>query len=67
MNLIEKIKHKYALSEQGAHDMIKGIIAVTLSNLAFMFPVGLLYLLAEDILNGAIDHKKYPLYNRFLS
>ena len=62
MNLIEKIKHKYALSEQGAHDMIKGIIAVTLSNLAFMFPVGLLYLLAEDILNGAIDHKKYPLY-----
>ena len=62
MNLIEKIKHKYALSDQGARDMIKGIIAVTLANLAFMFPVGLLYLLAEDILNGSIDSGKLPLY-----
>ena len=62
MNLIEKIKHKYALSEQGAHDMIKAIVAVTLSNLTFMFPVGLLYLLAEDILNGSFDRSKFPLY-----
>lgn len=62
MNLIEKIKHKYALSEQGARDMIKAIIAVTLSNLTFMFPVGLLYLLAEDILNGSFDRSKFPLY-----
>ena len=62
MNLIEKIKHKYALSDQGAHGMIKAIIAVTLSNLVFMFPVGLLYLLAEDILNGSFDQSKFPIY-----
>ena len=62
MNLIEKVKHKYALSEQGAHDMIKAIIAVTLSNLTFMFPVGLLYLLSEDILSGSFDRSRFPLY-----
>ena len=62
MNLIEKIKHKYALSDQGAHGMIKAIFAVTLSNLVFMFPVGLLYLLAEDILNGSFDQSKFPVY-----
>lgn len=62
MNLIEKIKHKYALSEQGARDMIKGIAAVTLSNLTLMLPVGLLYLLAEDILNGSFDRTKFPVY-----
>ena len=62
MNLIEKIKHKYALSEQGAHDMIKAIAAVTLSNLTFMLPVGLLYMLSEDILNGSFDQAKFPVY-----
>ena len=48
----ERLKHKYALSEQGVNDMIKAVIIVTIANLAFMVPVGLLYLLASDILNG---------------
>ena len=47
----ERLKHKYALSEQGVNDMIKAVIIVTIANLAFMVPVGLLYLLASDILN----------------
>lgn len=46
----ERLKHKYALSEQGVNDMIKAVIIVTIANLAFMVPVGLLYLLASDIL-----------------
>lgn len=50
----ERLKHKYALSEQGVNDMIKAVIIVTIANLAFMVPVGLLYLLASDILNGGI-------------
>ena len=45
----ERLKHKYALSEQGVNDMIKAVIIVTIENLAFMVPVGLLYLLASDI------------------
>lgn len=30
MKLIEKVKHKYALSDQGAHGMIRAILAVSL-------------------------------------
>ena len=62
MNIKEKIKHKYALSEQGAQDMIKAIAAVTVSNIVLMFPVGLLYLLASDILNGAVSTSRLPWY-----
>ena len=39
----ERLKHKYALSEQGVNDMIKAVIIVTIANLAFMVPVGLLH------------------------
>lgn len=62
MSIKEKIQHKYALSEQGAGDMIKAILAVTVSNLVLMIPVGLLYLLASDILNGEVSSQKLPLY-----
>ena len=62
MSIIEKIKHKYALSDQGARDMIKAVIAVTISDIVLMFPVGILYLLASDILEGAIGRQHLPLY-----
>ena len=42
--MIKKLQKKYALSEQGAKDLIKGCLACVLQNLSFMFPVGLLYL-----------------------
>ena len=57
----ERLKHKYALSEQGVNDMIKAVIIVTIANLAFMVPVGLLYLLASDILNGGIPSSSRTL------
>lgn len=62
MNIKEKIKHKYALSEQGAQDMIKAILAVTISDLVLMLPVGLLYLLASDILDGTVSQSRLPFY-----
>ena len=37
--MIEKLKHKYALSSKGAKDMIRAFVAVTLSNLVLMLPV----------------------------
>ena len=62
MSLLEKIKHKYALSDQGARDMVKAIGAVTISDIVLMVPVGILYLLASDILKGTIARDRIPLY-----
>ena len=62
MSLLEKIKHKYALSDQGARDMVKAIVAVTISDIVLMVPVGILYLLASDILKGTIARDRMPLY-----
>ena len=38
--MIKKLQKKYALSEQGAKDLIKGCLACVLQNLSLMFPVG---------------------------
>lgn len=45
-------KNKFALSDQGAKEMIFGIISVVAQNLALMFPVSLLYLFTADCING---------------
>ena len=52
--MIKNLQKKYALSEQGAKDLIKGCIACVLQNISFMFPVGLLYSLVKDLINGGI-------------
>ena len=52
--MIEKLMHKYALSRQGAKDLIKGVVACTLQNISFMFPVTLLYLFVKALLNGSV-------------
>ena len=56
--MIEKLKHKYALSEKGAKDMVKAFVAVTLSNLVLMLPVGLMYKLSSYLLDGKIPDKQ---------
>lgn len=50
--MLEKLQKKLALSRQGAKDLIKGCIACCFQNISFMFPVGLLYYLIRDLLNG---------------
>lgn len=50
--MIGKFQRRFALSEKGAWDTVKGSIACALQNVSFMFPVGLLYLLVGDLLNG---------------
>ena len=52
--LKEKLQHKYALSEQGAKDMMKAFVSVTISDIVLMFPVGLLYLLIKDYMNQGL-------------
>lgn len=51
-NMKEKLMHKYALSSQGAQDMIKAFISVTISDLILMIPVSLLYFLVNDYMEG---------------
>ena len=42
---------RFALTEKGAADMLKAILAVTLSNLALMIPVGLLFTFTGEYLS----------------
>lgn len=60
--MIKKLQKKYALSEQGAKDLIKGCLACVLQNLSFMFPVGLLYYMVGDLMNGGVPSEKIPFY-----
>lgn len=60
--MIKKLQKKYALSEQGAKDLIKGCLACVLQNLSFMFPVGLLYYMVSDLMNGGVSGGKIPFY-----
>ena len=57
MSLKEKLMHKYALSQQGASDMIKAFVSVTVSDLVLMIPVSLLYFLVKDYIEGNLAGK----------
>lgn len=62
MSFTEKLQKKYALSEQGAKDLIKGCIACAFQNISFMFPVGVLYYLVKELMEGGIDASRYAFY-----
>ena len=55
--MIEKLMHRYALSRRGAKDLIKGVVACTLQDISFMFPVMLLYLFVKDLLANNLKDK----------
>lgn len=42
--------------------IIKGILCCALQNISFMLPVGLLYLLVGDIMNGTLKTGRIPFY-----
>lgn len=52
--MIKKLQRKFALSEQGAKDLIKGCTACVFHYISLMFPVGILYLLVGELLNGGV-------------
>lgn len=56
--MTEKLKHKYALSAKGAHDMMRAFAAVTIANLVLMLPVGLLYVLSSYLIEGSLPQDK---------
>lgn len=52
--MIKKLQKRFALSEKGAWDAVKGSLACALQNISFMVPVGLLYFLVMDLLSGDV-------------
>lgn len=60
--MIKKLQRKFALSRQGAKDLIKGCLACVLQNISFMFPVGILYYLVSDIFGGGISAGRKAFY-----
>lgn len=60
--MIDKLQHKYALSRQGAVDMIKACVCVTVTNIVLMMSAGILYSLIKDLLEGTLSNDRIPLY-----
>ena len=52
MSIIGTLRHKYALSQQGANDLLKSCLACAGMDIVLMLPVGLMFLLVKDLLEG---------------
>ena len=60
-NMIKALKKKYALSDQGASDLFKGILYSVLANISLMLPVILLAVVLNQLLSpilGIADSEK---------
>ena len=60
--MIKKLQRRFALSEKGAKDVIKGSLFCALQNISFMFPVGLLYCLVNDLFNRSLNAGRIWFY-----
>ena len=60
--MIQKLMHKYALSEQGAKDLIKACVCCTITNFAMMMPAGVLYMLIKDLLEDNLTKGRIGFY-----
>ncbi len=60
--MIQRLQHKYALSHQGAVDMVKACISVTITNIILMMPAGILYLIISDLLSGGLRKERIWTY-----
>lgn len=52
MSVISVLRHRYALSEQGAKDLVKSCLASAAMDIVLMMPVGVLFFLVKDIMEG---------------
>ena len=60
--MIKTLQRRFALSKQGAVDLIKGCIACVAQDISFMPPVGLLYYFVIDAMNGAVTGSRIAFY-----
>jgi ATP-binding cassette subfamily B protein len=60
--MVRLLQKKYALSERGAKDLIKGVVASFLQNIAFMLPLGLVLFAVAELLQRRPLAENMPLY-----
>ena len=60
--MIKKLQRRFALSRQGAVDLIKGCLACVLQDISYMLPVGLLYQFVVDTMNGGVYGNRVIFY-----
>ena len=60
--MIKFMQRRFALSEQGAKDLIKGCIAQAVQNISLMFPVGLLYYFVCALMDGDVNGSQTVFY-----
>lgn len=60
--MIKTLQRRFALSRQGAIDLIKGCIACVVQDISFMIPVGLLYSFVIDIMNDSLNGSRMIFY-----
>ena len=60
--MINYIMKKYALSRQGAKDLIVATISCVVHNLMLMLPVSLLYFLVSDLYEGGVPQSHLWIY-----
>ena len=52
MSIIGTLRHKYALSQQGARDLVKSCLASAGMDIVLMLPVALLFFMVKDLMEG---------------
>ena len=60
--MLNHIMKKYALSRQGAKDLVIATVSCVVHNLTLMLPVSLLYLLVSDLYAGGIPQNHLWIY-----
>lgn len=60
--MIKILQRRFALSRQGAVDLVKGCIACVAQDISFMLPVGLLYYFVIDTMNGSVNGSRIAFY-----
>ena len=60
--MLNHIMKKYALSRQGAKDLVIATVSCVVHNLTLMLPVSLLYLLVADLYEGGVPQNHLWIY-----
>ncbi len=60
--MLNYIMKKYALSRQGAKDLVIATVSCVVHNLTLMLPVSLLYLLVADLYEGGVPQNHLWIY-----
>lgn len=60
--MVNKIQKMFALSNQGAKDLIKGCLGCIFQDITFMIPVGILYYFVLDLINKNLTPTNTIIY-----